>query len=216
MKAATRDNLRERLTDVLEALDAGDDLRVHGCLRSLAEAGEAEVLSEVSAIIRWMRAGVDALSIDQQLSRAAATDLPDLVGRLDAVIHSSEAAALRTLDLVEQGQAELQTLRAAAASNAPSVMADSCESLRRCLSAIAEAQSYQDLNGQTIKKAIHLLGGVEDALVAVLAHAGIGMEPANDEPAKDPLAGRGPRIAGLDPAAVSQSEADDLLSNLGL
>ena len=50
MKAATRDNLRERLTDVLEALDAGDDLRVHGCLRSLAEAGEIPWLGLVDLL----------------------------------------------------------------------------------------------------------------------------------------------------------------------
>jgi len=217
-----RNRLRTRLEAALAALDAGDDAAVRGHLQAFADDGEAEVLADVSTIVGWMRAGVAALDLDDRLSRAAGTELPDLVGRLDAVIRTSEAAALQTLDLVETGQKEVERV-VAALSTIPgeqrAVMAECAARLRANFAALAEAQAYQDLNGQTIGKVIRLLRGVEASLVALLEHAGLSAQVADgagdDDGEGRRCNGTGPRIAGVDAPGVSQQEADDLLSDLG-
>ena len=106
---------------------------------------------------------------------------------------------------MEATQAELPGLATAAGETA-------VDGLRKNLSAIAEAQAYQDLSGQVIRRVIQLVKGVENALADLLDLAGLDVAGAQPEPH---IAG-GPALVGLDNHGSTQAQADDLLADLGL
>ena len=139
---------------------------------------------------------------------AAVGELPDACARLDHVVAMTEQATNRTLDLVEDSQKLMEKLLVPGDDHEVLLRA-----LRSNLSEMALAQSYQDLTGQIIKRVAGIVRGVHDQLTAMGLPPTGGTARRKDE---DPLAGSGPAIAGVDKPATSQSDADDLLSDLGL
>jgi chemotaxis protein CheZ len=191
---------------------------LRAALAAISHADDALLKSELTAIVEWqeqpLMQGLAKLS--QQLGEAlgelpavdaAVGELPDACARLDHVVAMTEQATNRTLDLVEDSQRLMEKLL---------VPSDDHEALlrqlRSNLSEMALAQSYQDLTGQIIKKVAGIVRGVHDQLTAM------GLPPTGGGRRKDddPLAGSGPSVAGVDRPAASQSDADDLLSDLGL
>ena len=77
--------------------------------------------------------------------------------------------------------------------------------LRENLREMALAQSHQDLGGQIIRRVAGIVRGVHEGFGA------LGLPPREDN-----ARGNGPSVSGLDRNTVGQSDADDLLSNLGL
>jgi len=138
---------------------------------------------------------------------AAVGELPDACARLDHVVAMTAQATHRTLDLVEDSQ------RLMAALDAPGTEREALlRQLRGNLSDMALAQSYQDLTGQIITKVAGIVRGVHDQLTAMGLPPGGSARRAD----ADPLAAAGPSVAGVDRPGASQSDADDLLSHLGL
>lgn len=172
---------------------------------------------------------LEGLPLDARLAQMAGDRLPDAGARLEHVIRITDEAAHRTLDLVEGSRKLMERLKRTTADLAAmraGVMrptdhalgrvqdeTDWCiEQLRLNLGEMAVAQGYQDLTGQIIRKVVRLVTDVERALVDLLQSAGLAAQRA--APA-DAGALAGPAVPGRDPA-VSQKDADDLLSNLGL
>ena len=214
MSQPGREALATGARDLLAAIEAGSDDDIRAALLALKPAAEKSLLVDVAQITRGLHEGLSRLALDAPLAKAADRDLPDMCSRLEAVIHMSEDAAMRTLDLTEAGKAELRLIEAIQ-PNADLVRTATAR-LRGHLNGIAEAQAYQDLCGQTIKKVIGLLREVENALAALLAHAGIDAARVVGAPVVDSVTrGHGPRLAGLDVGA-SQGDADKLLEDLGL
>ena len=198
-----------------------EDIVAHlrAALAAISHADDATLKAELKAIVDWQEApllaGLSKLS--QQLGEAlgelptvdaAVGELPDACARLDHVVAMTEQATNRTLDLVEDSQKLMEKLLAAGADHEALL-----RELRGNLSEMALAQSYQDLTGQIIKKVAGIVRGVHDQLTAMgLPPTGPGARRKDD----DPLAGSGPAIAGVDKPPTSQSDADDLLSDLGL
>jgi chemotaxis protein CheZ len=190
---------------------------LRAALAAISHADDASLRAELEAIVHWqeqpLMEGLSKLS--QRLGEAlgelppvdpAVGELPDACTRLDHVVAMTEQATNRTLDLVEDSQRLMERLL---------VPSDDHEALlrqlRSNLSEMALAQSYQDLTGQIIKKVAGIVRGVHDQLTAV------GLPPGGSRRSEDdPLAGSGPSVAGVDRPPASQSDADDLLSNLGL
>ena len=85
---------------------------------------------------------------------------------------------------------------------------ESVSDLRRHLADMAMEQAYQDLTGQTIRRVARLVQRVSEALSVL----GLATEPY--DPSKDEAGG--PVVPGVDRHGVSQSDADDLLSELGI
>jgi len=192
---------------------------LRAALAAISHADEASLKAELGAIVQWqeqpLMQGLAKLSqtLGEALGELPAVDaavgeLPDACARLDHVVAMTEQATNRTLDLVEDSQKLMEKLL---------VPGDDHEALLRALrsnlSEMALAQSYQDLTGQIIKKVAGIVRGVHDQLTAMGLPPTGGTARRKDE---DPLAGSGPAIAGVDKPATSQSDADDLLSDLGL
>lgn len=193
----------------------------------------------VGRLTRELHEAMRELRFDEQLSGLAGRDIPDACSRLDYVARVTEEAAHKTLDLVEQCQKLTQDIALAtqdltaacqrAHVNAGSpyalaalvVTADETREhiargaaqLRERLSRLAQAQEYQDLAGQVIKRVTQLVKNVECALIDLLRASGGAVAARPAEVAAGGL--HGPAVAGVTPAAVSQDDADALLAELG-
>lgn len=193
---------------------------LRAALAAIGQADDATLRAELKAIVDWQEAPLmqGLAKLSQQLGEAlgelpvfdaAVGELPDACARLDHVLAMTEQASNRTLDLVEDSQRLMARLLIPDTNHEALLL-----QLRGNLSEMALAQSYQDLTGQIIKKVAGIVRGVHEQLSAV------GLPPPNKGGSRrmetDPLAGAGPAIAGIDRPATSQSEADRLLSDLGL
>ncbi len=214
-------HLRRRLQGMLDALDAGDERAFRRRLESLLKWREQGLVEGLARITRGLRAAMRQVELDSRLAQAAASDIPDACARLDAVIKLTEDAAHRTLDLVEQARARVILIEALIPSEGVSgawvEVAAHAHALRGDMSALSEAQSYQDLSGQIIRRVMTIVGRVENALDDLLKIAGISVDDLDrtPTPAADGL--EGPAVAGLErTAAQTQDDADALLADLGL
>jgi chemotaxis protein CheZ len=133
-----------------------------------------------------------------------AGELDDACARLDHVVAMTEQATHRTLDLAEECRSLTEQLRAEGLQPGQDAQ---LERIRHNLTEIALTQSYQDLTGQIIRRVVGIVRRVHEGFGAL----GLPPEQHRTDPA---LAG--PALKGLDRHAVSQNDADDLLSDLGL
>lgn len=200
--ADRRAELEERLRAALDAIEHNDSEGIRAQLEAITSWRELPLLQHVARLSRELGQALGDLP-----STEAIRELPDACARLDAVIQMTEEASHRTLDLVDVARDSLRDLHVSDPAQEAVL-----QKIRGQLSEVALAQSYQDLTGQTLKKVAAAVRRVHDTL----AEMGL---PPNTAPAAredDPLAPAGPSLAGIDKPAASQSDADDLLADLGL
>ncbi|MDX1496678.1 MAG: protein phosphatase CheZ [Salinisphaeraceae bacterium] len=170
---------------------------------------EAAILEGITRIHDRLQHSLRSLQLDERLARTTGTDLPDVSERLDAVVKLTEDAAHKTLDLSDEARELVaQLLRAPQTTK----QRERTQRVNQLLSEISLAQSYQDLTGQIIRRVVAIVGDTEDALRTLLEAAGL--EPRAENRDWDGEA-CGPAVTSED-AGVSQDDADDLLSGLGL
>ena len=131
---------------------------------------------------------------------------------LQDVLEMSSQAAHRTLDFAERMRPQADQLAAhadavlggAAEGDAARVLATQAKSFadeyREGMADFVAAQSWQDLSGQRIKKAVNFIGSVENSLLELVSLTGA---LASGEAAAGPV------------KVTSQDEADRLLSEFG-
>lgn len=199
---------------------------LRGALDAIERDDDAGWRAQMDALLEWRsRPWVRGLAVlAQELGQALGTvpkaeiglgELPDAVARLDHVVEMTEKASLQTMDLAEHGRVVIDELlilvRGDSESMTPSVpdasMHDMLGAVRRDLSDIVLAQTYQDLTGQIIRRVVGVVHRLHDNLVEL----GFEVEPDANSPR---LAG--PAVERLDVHAVSQNDADHLLSDLGI
>ena len=183
----------------------------------------------VVRLTRTLHENLRELSLDGRLTRFAGNDIPDACVRLDYVVKMTEDAAHRTLDLVDDGRAIADGLADVAAhldklrrqplappqelQRAWQVVTDAEARLRGTLTSLAQAQEYQDLSGQMIRRVISLVRNVESALLELLDAGAV--QSARELPIQETQAGlAGPGMPGVGGAA-DQGDADRLLASLG-
>lgn len=192
-----REELIERLHGALAALEADneDEFRKH--IGAIGELRASPVMLALARLARELGETLGSLNVADPLF----AELPDAAARLQHVVKMTEDATHTTLDLVEKSRELLGQLPPEAAS-------ETLQEIKRNLSEVALAQSYQDLTGQIIKRVVGIVNRVYDAVAAF----GIDVRSVTRN---DPeLAG--PAVKGVDTHAVSQGDADDLLSQLDL
>ncbi|MDR3417538.1 MAG: protein phosphatase CheZ [Nevskia sp.] len=190
----------------------------------------AELYAGVARLTRCLHEGLRELGLDSRLARVAGSDIPDACTRLDCVVKMTEDAAHRTLDLVEGGRGiadgladvreHLTRLQARPAApvlpielrGAQVAVEDAETRLRETLTALAQAQEYQDISGQLIRRVIGLVRNAESTLLELLSSGQVQStlappihEPDNNLP--------GPAVPNS--GAADQDDADRLLSSLG-
>lgn len=187
---------------------------LHAALDALEADDHAAWRAHVDELIQWrtqpLVKGLAKLAreLEQALGDSGGASsggsLPEACARLEHVVRVSEVASHHTLDLIQECGALVGTLPGAAADQqAATVLA-----IRSRLSEMTAAQGYQDLTGQIIRRVVELVWAV---------HAGLGEHGGDDErPLQLSSHGHGPSLAGLDPPAATQDDANQLLSSLGL
>lgn len=227
-----------RLREVLAALESGDDTAFEAGMDALAREREEGLFAHVARLTRELHQAVTEMRVDERLARIAGDDIPDARNRLDYVMQVTERAAHHTLDLVEQSRGITASIQVATGhlAEAETVIAEThpdianvavllrearetvsrdVTRLRATLSELAQAQEYQDISGQIIKRVITLVRNMETALLELLRAAGGGLQAVPPRP-KQPISSElaGPAVPGVN-AAASQQDADELLASLG-
>jgi chemotaxis protein CheZ len=236
--APDRAEMLARLRGMLTALEDGDDALFEHGLAQLLRPREDGLLANVARITRNLHRTVNEVSCDSRLSQYVNAEMPDACKRLDYVVKLTEEAANRTLDLVDHSRVLARNVRdagdrllhiqdqvMAVVPQTPSALSlsaqllllhktimDNADQLNGNLSALSQAQEYQDLTGQVIRRVIRLVRDVETALIELLRAAGPGQGGAVRAADTPGLAG--PAVPGVNQAA-NQSDADALLAELG-
>ena len=197
--------LIQRLHEALDALERGDESAMRAVIDALASARTRPLVQGLGRLARELSQALGELP---QLpgEDAKASELDDACARLDHVVAVTEQATHRTLDLAEQCRELVSGLRE---GSVPAIEHEQAlERIRHNLTEIALTQSYQDLTGQIIRRVVGIVRRVHEGFGA------LGLPPPEEEARGRGLAG--PALEGIDRHAVSQNDADDLLSNLGL
>jgi chemotaxis protein CheZ len=197
-----RSVLIAHLSEALAALEAGDEAHCKQHLQAVNHAHHGVLLQTLSRLARELGQALGELpTVPSQ-----AGELDDACSRLDHVVDMTEKATHRTLDLAEQCRELVSGMQASEPTQHQAAVLDV---IRHNLTEIALTQSYQDITGQIIRRVAGIVRGMHEGL------SGLDLVPATPA-AKDDNGLAGPALAGLDTHAVSQFDADDLLSDLGL
>lgn len=229
----------ERLRDILSALEADDQNLFEARLNQLMRAREEGLFVNLAKLTRELHQAVKDLNFDDRLQQLAGSEIPDACVRLDYVVKLGEDAAHKTLDVCDDSRGLLNQLNGCVDSldgirdKLPAVaalpikgltLANEIErveqtmrevggQLRSSFSTIAQAQEYQDLSGQVIRRVIALVHNIEGALIKLLKATNEGVKTPSSAVVNGELAG--PTVPGLSQGGQSQQDADALLAELG-
>ncbi|NZA27879.1 protein phosphatase CheZ [Luteimonas sp. SJ-92] len=193
--------LIERLRTALEALESGDEAAWRREVDVLAKARARPLVRGLGRLARELD---EALGELPAAGAATAGELDDACARLDHVVAMTELASHRTLDLTEACRGLVEQLRQTGLAPAQEELVTQ---IRGQLGEMALAQSYQDLTGQIIRRVASIVRRVHEGFGA------LGLPP---KPDADATRASGPALPGVDRHGVSQDDADELLSGLGL
>lgn len=201
MTSDQKEVLSSHLHTALLALQNKDENAYRVEIEALSDVGTREV---ASALLRLARELGDALG-DLPSPDPDLAELTDASARLNHVVKVTESATHRTLDLLDECR---QLSDGLAEMNLDPQAMVLVGKLRARLSEVGLAQSYQDITGQTIRGVARLVERVHAALAAL----GLATDAA-----REPTSGlSGPAVPGVDRHTVSQDDADDLMSGLGI
>jgi chemotaxis protein CheZ len=233
----------EKARHLLQCLESGDLKSAREAIDGLTQLREANLFHEVGKLTRQLHEALANFQLDSKITGLAAQDIPDAKDRLNYVIETTENAANKTMDSVE----ECLPLSDSIKSQADQLLADwkrlyrrelkpgefrelagrveqfleqvSSDStlLSQKLQDVLLAQDYQDLTGQVIRRVITLVQEVEDNLVALIKMFGGTEEYKKAQSEKvRPKGVEGPAIdKNREDVLTNQDDVDDLLSSLG-
>ncbi|QHS08713.1 protein phosphatase CheZ [Sinimarinibacterium sp. NLF-5-8] len=232
LDAEQRAQIAGQLHRLLAAFESGEEACFDRDFERLIQLQQQALFTRVALLTRELHNAVSQMRLDERLARIAGDDIPDARHRLDYVMQVTEKAAHRTLDLVEQARGVTAGIRHAVEQlddaaqltgvdavrttilGARDALNGHADFLRTTLSDLAQAQEYQDISGQIIKKVITLVRNMENALLELLRGVGGSVSaPPSGASAASPGALPGPAVPGV--AAASQQDADALLAELG-
>jgi chemotaxis protein CheZ len=225
------------VTAMSRALEGGDSSGFGVALAGFDQARNAEVTQWVRRIATDLQTALDRFRVDSKLIDLAQHQVPDARHRLAHVLRLTDAAAHRTMDLVEQccpladrtaHEAErlivAQQADGASQPLQPQIAAflkqtwTSMAAVRSNLAEVLLTQGYQDLSGQIIRGVMTLVDELEAALGDLARISGQDAD-RNARPGSGATAGgRGPVVPGIDHghAVSGQQDVDALLSDLGV
>lgn len=218
--ASARDAMLTLLRDATAALESHDQESFDQLIETIASLRERQLAETVARLARRIQAAMNQIDVDSRLACIAGREIPDARSHLDFVVRMTEEAAHRTLDLVDHSRVFVDNSQRAVdgllpllPEGATDVLSDNLQQMRATLSELSQAQEYQDLSGQVIRRVIKLVLEIQNALTLILEMGGIDIKEAVDKPiVREQGAALGPRPE----SASSQQDADDLLADLGL
>src|SRR5690606_6222926 len=172
---------------LVRAIEAGDEQAENDAANAIARRQCLRLHAELARIAQELRETLCNVDAVEELARIAHRELPDTHVRLNQIISLTEEAAHSTLSAVEasmplaDGIAESvaryradhglpRGARGKALAQRLDGVAASAVELRRRLSDVMMAQSFQDITGQIIRRVAGLVADLE--AVIARTHAG--------------------------------------------
>ncbi len=245
-----REHQLELARQLVRALEAEDDIGARALVQDLSRPYERELFDELGRLTRDLHEALQSFREDSRLVELTRSEIPDARERLGYVVTMTEQAAHDTINAIEASLPIAESFNQQAAALTAkwsrfrnrqlsveefrefareldaffAQAGEDTEELRRLLSEVLMAQSYQDLTGQVIRRVIRLVTDLEENLVGLIRLSSGRMESveAAGTPAEKDDAdrrGHGPSVPSTQdsgPDVVQgQDEVDDLLSSLG-
>jgi chemotaxis protein CheZ len=233
--------LERALARLATAYGRGDEAAFDAALADVlarrAESGTgmpAVMLESLRRITRDLQGALERFSIDSRLIDYARREMPNARARLEQVLGLTEAAAHRTLDLIERSGPPLATVATSAralqkrlregdspaAAELDALLGQTIRDMDEVRGNLAEAllaQEYQDLTGQIIRSVMELVRELEQAL-GELWRLGGGRPDGSRLGSREDPRGSGPAVPGVNDASRlhAQRDVDNLLSDLGV
>ncbi|HSW63260.1 MAG TPA: protein phosphatase CheZ [Dissulfurispiraceae bacterium] len=203
----------ERLVEFMTAVSNQDFEKADDAMKTIMSAGDAGLFREVGKVTRKLHDSIRSFkeALDPKLKDMAVTEMPNAVDQLQLVIERTEAAANKTMSIVEKYILSMDDVSShlrnmTGPEESIAFLKSFKNSLEDDLTEVLTTQSFQDLTGQSIKKVINLVGDIEGELVRLIATFGVKMEPAKEATYYGP---------GSNADKVSQEGVDDLLKDFG-
>ncbi|GAA3914592.1 protein phosphatase CheZ [Litoribacillus peritrichatus] len=196
-----QDSIREHTKSLVDAVEAGDFTSAIQHVQNLSDVRDQSLYREIGRLTRGLHDSIKNFEIDISSSEQETDEskMADASDRLGYVIQSTNNAANKTMDLVEETIPVVDDLKAEAAELSVEwgkllrrelevsdfrqlykkidvflkKVDGSGSTMSSNLSNILLAQDYQDLTGQVIQKVIKLVKGVETDLVELVKMAGL-------------------------------------------
>ena len=243
MTNALQAEFGETITALSDALAADNEGAFYAELDALLQRRERMLFLDLRKLTGDLQSALQRFRVDSRLADLAEKDVPDARLRLDHVLHLTDEAAHRTLDLVEKsGPLAERTAQAAKDLQEPwqlfrdrkitieefhrmvrkmdAFLDGACgdmDKVRENLSEVLLAQGYQDLSGQIIRGVMKLVTELEITLVDLVRLSQTGARTTRHV-SEETRRGFGPPIPGIktSPAVSGQQDVDALLSGLGV
>ena len=232
--------LKMHATQLVDSLEKGRFGEAVQLIHELNQTRDRGLYREVGKLTRELHSAIVNFHIDPSMPQAEeVSQITDATERLAYVVKLTEAAANRTMDLVENSTPLVNGL----GQEAKELSADWGRFMRREIGAeefrelarridsfltrsetqnnivsanltdILLAQDFQDLTGQVIKKIVALAQDLESGLMNVLIETMPGEKKT--ESVKSLLNGPVVNPEGRTDVVASQKQVDDLLDSLG-
>lgn len=201
--------LFDEMVGFMNAIAVQDYEKAESAIQSILKKGQNDLFREVGKVTRKLHDSIRSFkeALDPKLKDMAVTEMPNAVDQLNVVIERTEAAANKTMGIVEKYILIMDELASHIRNlkepeESVKYMKTFKAGLEDDLTEILTTQSFQDLTGQTIKKVIKLVGSVEEELVKLITTFGVKPElrSAEDTSASE---------------KVSQEDVNELLKDFG-
>ena len=157
----------------MEALESGAEAQAARCMQQLNV--DSELYQQVGRIARDIHDNMVAFLSGSELLEMTHGETEETRKRLRHVIDLTDSAAHETLSAAENIRAIVHELQAGlnAGSADDAALRDALTRIGDRVNGIMLAQSYQDLSGQIITRAITLVSNIESQLIDLLTLAGL-------------------------------------------
>lgn len=235
---ALKERYANRILILSAALEANDEEAFMAELNSMVRERDDALWTQLRKLTSDLHGALERFQLDSRLVDLAEKEVPDAKQRLAHVMHMTDEAAHKTMDLVEQSgplagriakeAAELAVLwqqfvaRSISPENFRTLLARMDEFLRSAqmdteqvranLAEVLMTQGYQDLSGQIIRGVIKLVTEVEQTLGELVKMATLETQRVGgvvaDHDQYRETRGYGPAVPGVDHGVVVGGQTD--------
>ncbi len=201
--------LYDEMVAFMNAISVQDYEKADSAIQGILKKGQNDLFQEVGRVTRKLHDSVRSFkeALDPKLKDMAVTEMPNAVDQLNVVIERTEAAANKTMGIVEKYILIMDELASHIRNlkepeESIKYLKTFKTGLEDDLTEILTTQSFQDLTGQTIKKVIKLVGDIEEELVKLITTFGVKPDLRAVENVSAP-------------EKVSQEDVNELLKDFG-
>ncbi len=201
--------LFDEMVSFMNAISVQDYEKADSAIQGILKKGQNDLFQEIGKVTRKLHDSIRSFkeALDPKLKDMAVTEMPNAVDQLKVVIEKTEAAANKTMGIVEKYILIMDELASHIRNlkepeESVKYLKTFKAGLEDDLTEILTTQSFQDRTGQTIKKVIKLVGDIEEELVKLITTFGVKPELHAAENA-------------VAPEKVSQEDVNELLKDFG-